>query len=365
MIGWQFILITLVKILAVISGVLTLTTLLTWAERKVSALMQDRIGPNRAGIMGVTAFGVFHAIADAVKLIMKEDFIPGRANRIIFTLAPVLALVPVLTIFAVIPFGNYIRIGTMNVNLQIANMQLGIFFLFAISSLGIYGTFLGGWASRNNFSLLGGLRGAAQMISYEVTLGLTLVGILMIYGSGSLQEMVVKQGQMLWGFIPAWGVVYQFPAFILFMVAAIAENKRTPFDLPEGESEIIGYFLEYSGMRFAMFMFSEFAEIVLIASIATTLFLGGWQIPFLLNDGFHLPGDIMVKLPHFLVAMLQVASFSIKVIFMCWFLLLVRWTLPRFRFDQLMGLCWKGILPLALLNIFITGVIMLIFGEKL
>lgn len=359
-----FIIITLIKIILVYVGVLTLTAVLTWAERKESAMIQDRIGPNRASILGITALGLFHAIADAIKLIMKEDFVPGRGNKIVHTLAPVIALVPPLAIFAVIPFGDRLMVGKYNINLQISDLPLAVFFIFAMSAFGIYGTFLGGWASRNNFSLLGALRGLAQMISYEVTLGLTLAGILMIYGSANLQEIVRKQGEMILGIIPAWGIVYQLPAFILFLASSIAENKRTPFDLPEGESEIIGYFVEYSGMKFAMFMFSEYAEIVLISALATTFFLGGWQVPFLLANGFHFPGNIFVPLPHLLVVLLQVASFSIKVIAFSWFLLLIRWTLPRFRFDQLMSLCWKGILPLTLLNIFITGLFILLFGSK-
>lgn len=358
-----FIIITLVKILLVYGGVLTLSAILTWAERKESAMIQDRIGPNRASIFGIRAFGLFHAIADALKLIMKEDFIPGRANKIVHTIAPIIALLPPLVVFAVIPFGDHLMIGKYNIPLQISDLPIGVFFILAVSSFGIYGTFLGGWASRNNYSLLGALRGLAQMLSYEVTLGLTLAGIFMIYGSASLQEIVRKQGEMLLGFIPAWGIVYQFPAFILFLATATAENKRTPFDLPEGESEIIGYFVEYSGMKFAMFMFSEFAEIVLVSALATTFFLGGWQVPFLMSNGFHFPGNIFVPLPHYLVAVMQVASFSIKVIFLCWFLLLIRWTLPRFRFDQLMSLCWKGILPLSLLNIFVTGLVIILGGR--
>lgn len=360
----SFIIITLIKILIVYGGVLTLSAVLTWAERKESAMIQDRIGPNRASILGFTALGLFHAIADALKLIMKEDFVPARANKIIHTIAPILALVPPLLVFAVIPFGDKLMLGRYNIPLVISDFPLSIFFVLAVSAFGIYGTFLGGWASRNNYALLGALRGLAQVISYEVTLGLTIAGILMIYGTANLQEIVRRQGEMIAGFIPAWGIIYQFPAFVLFLATAIAENKRTPFDLPEGESEIIGYFIEYSGMKFAMFMFSEFAEIIVVAALATTLFLGGWQVPFLEANGFHFPQNIFVALPHFLVVLLQVASFSIKVIVMAWFLLLIRWTLPRFRFDQVMSLCWKGILPLALLNIFLTGAGILLFGGK-
>jgi NADH-quinone oxidoreductase subunit H len=351
------------KILVFLGGVMGFTALLTLAERKVSALMQDRVGPNRASVFGYAFNGLFHPIADAIKMIMKEDFVPARAERLLFTLAPFFALVPVLALFAVIPFGDYVMLFGYQLDLQIADLPLSLFFVLAMSGLAIYGVFLGGWASKNNFALLGAMRGAAQMVSYEVALGLTLVGLLMVYGSASLQDLVRAQGRLLFGLVPAWGVLTQPLAFILFLVAAIAENKRTPFDLVEGESEIIGYFMEYSSMRFAAFMFAEFIEMLLIAMLLTTLFFGGWQVPYLYETGFMLPGGKALALNHYLVAALQVGSFSVKTVFFSWFLLLIRWTLPRFRFDQLMALCWKGLLPLALLNILITGAAMLALGK--
>jgi NADH-quinone oxidoreductase subunit H len=201
------------------------------------------------------------------------------------------------------------------------------------------------------------------MVPYEVVLGLTLVGLMMIYGSASLQDMVRAQGKLLFGFVPAWGVVYQPFAFILFLTAAIAENKRTPFDLVEGESEIIGYFMEYSSMRFAAFMFAEFIEIILVSMLAATLFFGGWQVPYLRETGFMFPGGYALPLNHYLVCAAQSGAFAAKTVFFSWFLLIVRWTLPRFRFDQLMGLCWKALLPLALLNILITGAVMMVLRK--
>ncbi|OIO05264.1 MAG: hypothetical protein AUJ51_00035 [Elusimicrobia bacterium CG1_02_56_21] len=351
------------KILAFLGAVMGFTALMTLAERKVSSLMQDRIGPNRASVFGFSFNGLFHPIADAIKMIMKEDFVPGRAQKLLFTLAPFFALVPVLALFAVIPFGDYVMIYGYQVELQIADLPLGLFFILALSGLAIYGVFLGGWASKSNFALLGAMRGAAQMVSYEVVLGLTLVGLMMIYGTASLQDMVRAQGSLLLGFIPAWGIIYQPFAFILFMTAAIAENKRTPFDLVEGESEIIGYFMEYSSMRFAAFMFAEFIEIVLISMLAATLFFGGWQVPYLYDTGFLFPGGPALPMNHYLVAALQAGAFTAKTVFFCWFLLIVRWTLPRFRFDQLMGLCWKALLPLALLNILITGAVLTILAR--
>ncbi len=352
-----------VKILVFLNAIMGFTALLTLAERKVSALIQDRIGPNRASVFGLTLNGLFHPVADGIKMVFKEDFTPGRAEKLLFTLAPFFALVPVLALFALIPFGDYIMISGYRLDLQIADLPLGLFFVLALSGLAIYGVFLGGWASKNNFALLGAMRGAAQMVSYEVVLGLTLVGLMMIYGSAGLQDMVRAQGKLLFGFIPAWGVVCQPFAFILFLTAAIAENKRTPFDLVEGESEIIGYFMEYSSMRFAAFMFAEFLEIILVSMLAATLFFGGWQVPYLHETGFIFPGGALLPVNHYLVAALQTGAFAAKTVAFSWFLLVVRWTLPRFRFDQMMGLCWKTLLPLALLNILMTGAVMLALGK--
>lgn len=354
---------TALKVLLFLNGVMGFTALLTLAERKVSALMQDRVGPNRAAIFGLALNGLFHPVADGIKMVLKEDFVPGRAQKLLFTLAPFFALVPVLAVFAVIPFGDHVMVFGYKLDLQIADIPLGLFLVLALSGLAIYGVFLGGWASRSNFALLGAMRGAAQMVSYEVVLGLTLVGLLMIYGSASLQDLVRAQGRLLFGWLPAWGVVVQPFAFVLFLVAAIAENKRTPFDLVEGESEIIGYFMEYSSMRFAAFMFSEFVEIILVSMLSATLFFGGWQVPYLYDTGFLLPGGKAIALNHYLVVLLQLASFGAKTVFFSWFLLVVRWTLPRFRFDQLMDLCWRRLLPLALFNILATGAALLWLGK--
>jgi len=353
------ILIILAKIAVVLGSLLTLTALLTWAERKESAMMQDRIGPNRANILKFRLFGLFHPIADAIKLVMKEDFVPGRANKFLYTIAPLIAMFPALVTFAVIPFGDTLIIGGKVIPLQVANLNIGILFVLAIASLGTYGIVIGGWSSSSNYSLLGGLRAASQMISYEVTLGLSLVGVIMVYGSLELDQIVRAQGSLLWGFVPKWGVIVQPLALILFITASVAETKRAPFDLPEGESEIIGYFVEYSGMRFGMYYLGEFAEVVVSAALITTLFFGGWQIPFLTAAGFSFPFGWSIHLPGLLVTLMQVGVFAVKVVFFCWFLLLVRWTLPRFRYDQVMALCWKNLLPLSLLNIVVTGGVIL------
>lgn len=347
------------KVFLVGMMLINMAAILTWVERKESAVIQDRIGPNRASIFGVRLFGLFHPVADAIKMIMKEDFTPQHANRFLFRIAPALALFPVFVVFAVIPFGDVLRIGDRVIPLQIADLNVGILYIFALSSLAVYGTIIAGWSSNNKYSLLGGLRAASQMISYEVSMGVTLVGLFMIFGTVQLDDLVRGQGELFAGWIPKWGIFLQPIGFFLFLAAAMAENKRIPFDLPEGESEIIaGYHLEYSGFRFGMFFLGEYAEIVIISALVTTLFFGGWQVPYLMADGFHFPWGAEIGLPHLAVVSLQVGSFSLKVLFFCWLLVLTRWTFPRFRYDQVMRMGWKMILPLALANIAVTAVVL-------
>jgi NADH-quinone oxidoreductase subunit H len=354
-------LIVLVKVGVVVMGLLSLAGMLTWAERKQSAVMQDRIGPNRANLGRITAWGLLHPMADGIKMIFKEDFIPAGAHRTFHTLAPAAALFPALVVFAVIPFGDVVHLFGRQIPLQVANLNVGIVYIFAISSLAVYGTMLAGWASNNNYSLLGGLRASSQMISYELTMGLSILGLLMIFQSAQLDVIVRQQGELFLGFLPKWGIVLQPLAFFLFLAAAMAENKRTPFDLPEGESEIIGYFVEYSSMKFGMFFLAEFVEIVVLAGLTTTLFFGGWQFPYLQPDGFHWPFALGVwTLPHGLVVLIQIGTFCLKVLLGCWVLLIIRWSLPRFRYDQIMHLGWKFLLPVALVNLLITAVVLLL-----
>ncbi len=241
--------------------------------------------------------------------------------------------------------------------MQVWNLNIGLLYVFAVMSMGIYGFVLAGWASANNYALLGGLRASSQMISYEITMGATLVGLLMCYQTLDLQDMVQQQGALLWGVIPLWGVLLQPLGFLLFATAAMAETKRVPFDIPEGESEIVGYFVEYSGMKFGMFLTTDFVGTILAASLITTLFFGGWQVPFLDDSGFLFPGGSAWQLPTGLIMLLQVGSFMGKVFFFCFVMLLIRWTLPRFRWDQLMRLGWTIMLPLSILNILITALI--------
>jgi NADH-quinone oxidoreductase subunit H len=357
---WLDVLIILIKVLAFITCVFILTLLLTWMERKQSAVMQDRLGANRASIFGVRAFGLLHILADPIKMIFKEDYIPPRGDKFLHTAAPFAALFFALMSFAAIPFGDSIQIAGHAIDLQVLPLNVGLLFVFAMMSLGIYGVFFAGFSSDNKYAFLGGLRATSQMLSYEITMGATLVGLLMIFGSLDLAEINRAQGYLIWGWLPKWGIVMQPVGFLLFITAGMAETKRIPFDLPEGESEIIGYFVEYSSLKVGAFMMTDFVETILIAALIATLFFGGWQVPYLQSDGFHLPWGSFHVLPHLLVSLLQIAAFAFKVFCFCWFLLLVRWTLPRFRYDQLMRLGWKFLLPISILNIFATALILLL-----
>jgi NADH-quinone oxidoreductase subunit H len=352
------------RVAFVMGFILNMAGLLTWVERKQSAVMQDRVGANRASIFGFRMIGLFHAIADPLKLMTKEDFTPARADRGLFVAAPIVSVFFALSGFATIPFGDVLRVGGYTINLQAVPLNAGILFVFAMLSMGVYGVMLAGWSSANNFALLGGQRAAALMISAEVAIGASIMGVCMVYGSLDLQEIARGQGGHWWGVIPQWGLFTQPLGLILFLTAGIASSKRIPFDTPEGESEIIGYSIEYSGMKFAMFMMADFLEVVIVAGMTTTLFLGAWQVPWLFADGFHFPGGLVWSLPHLLVVLLQIGAFVFKVAVMCWFLMLIRWTLPRFRYDQAMRLGWLGLLPLSILNIVLTAAVLLVWGAS-
>ena len=349
--------ITLVKILFILAiTVGFFAPILTWVERKQSAVMQDRIGANRADILGFTALGLFHAIADAVKMFTKEDFIPDGANRFLHTLSPIIAVIPAILTFAVIPFGGQYELWGQDVNLVISDLDVGLLFVFAIASLATYGYVVSGWASNNNWSLLGSMRTASQMISYEVTMGLTIIGVLMVYGTMRLTEIGALQEDIL-----NWGIFLQPVGFFMFFAASIAENKRIPFDAPEAESELVaGYFTEYSGLKFGMFFMAEFIEMVSIGAIVTILFFGAWHIPFVttatLFSWFEILGTNGANL---MVMLIHIAVFFAKVIFFIWFQMTIRWTLPRFRYDQIMKLGWKILLPLSLVNVVVTGLVIL------
>jgi NADH-quinone oxidoreductase subunit H len=343
-------------------GVLNLAALHTWLERKQSAIIQDRIGANRASILGLRIMGLFHPLADAIKMFTKEDIVPAGADRTLHTLAPFFSVFFALVAFAAIPFGDRLVIGDRVIELQIAKLDVALLYIFATLSLGVYGVILAGFASRNNYALLGGLRATAQMISYEIALGIAVVGVILIYGTLDLQELVRGQGRLLGGWLPMWGIVVQPVAFVVFLAAALAETKRAPFDLPEGESEIIGYFVEYSGMKFGMFYLADFLETIMVACLATTLFFGGWQVPFLTPDGFHFPWGATLHVSQWSYVLLGVASFSTKVLFFCWLFMQIRWTLPRFRYDQLMRLGWLGLFPISVANVLVTASVVTFLG---
>ena len=293
-----------------------------------------------------------------MKFLLKEDVVPAGVDRRLHFWAPIIGLMPALVAFAVIPFGDVVELAGRTIELQVARLDVGVLFVLAMAGLGVYGVVLGGWASNNRWSLLGGIRGSAQMISYEIGMGLALVAVVLTYGSLDLQTMVRAQNHFF-----GWGIFYQPLGCLILIVAGVAESKRIPFDLPESESELVsGYFTEYSGAKHLMFMMADFVEVVLVAALVTTFFFGGWQVPFLDRTGFHFPGAGPLALPSIVVALLQITSFGVKLVFFTLFQIVVRWTLPRFRYDQLMHLGWKGLLPLALANVMLTAGFVLWFG---
>jgi NADH-quinone oxidoreductase subunit H len=354
------------KALFVILLALQVVALGVFFERKVSAVMQDRIGANRASIFGVAALGLINTlVADPVKFLLKEDVVPAASDRLLHFLAPVLSILPLLVTFAVVPFGDVLVVGGRTINLQAAELNVGLLYVLAMISIAVYGVVLAGWASNDRWSLLGGIRGSAQMISYEIAMGLALIGVVLTYGTLDLQAMARAQGALLWGWLPAWGILYQPLAFVIFLTAGVAESKRIPFDLPESESELVsGYFTEYSGAKHLMFMMSDFVEVVLVAALVTSLFFGGWQIPWLARDGFRFPGGAELALPSLVVALLQVAAFALKVTFFTLLQIVIRFTLPRFRYDQLMRLGWQGLLPLSLANVVASAAVIVVLAER-
>ena len=401
-----------------------------WLERKGSAIIQDRIGPNRTGILGFRLFGMVQNFADVVKLVMKENIVPTNVNRFYFMLAPFWAMTVSLLPLLVVPLAAPLDLLGHSIRFQAADLGVGVLFILSITSMGVFGIILAGWSSNNKFSLLGGLRSSAQMISYELSMGLSMVGLLMVYQDVRMTSIVETQGKILtaWGHtlpLPNWGIFLQPVGFLLFLVAAFAETNRNPFDLAEGESELVaGFHLEYSSVKFSLFFMAEYCNMVVAAFVIATLFLGGYQVPFASTETLQqnpkltlallcvtvgllkgLAGIFLYKrgqqqkhlftgvkrtepflfaglcfavtaaaivflavgltteLPQWLnsvlTLVLQFTCLMLKVLFFCWLFVWVRWTLPRFRYDQLMKLGWKLMLPLALLNLLVTGVIIL------
>ncbi len=412
-------LVTIIKAVLIPVVVLNFIPLLIWIERKGAAYIQDRRGPNRANILGIRLGGIVQNFADVVKLLMKEEFIPAGANRFYFLLAPFITMFIYFVTTAVIPFADDIHIGSWTLTLRVADLNVGVLYVFSMASLAVYGIMLAGWSSGNKYSLLGALRASSQMISYEIALGLAVVSLFMLSGSVDLNEIVRNQSAN-----PiSWNLVRQPLAFLLFLVASFAEANRTPFDLPEGESELVaGYHVEYSSMKFALFFMGEYTAMIVASAVIVSLFVGGWQVPFIPTEELVLGAPYYLKLALMSLGMLsilgglmlvmrfrknkwkdardyevlvfgipaivigaalvaflgagrlpeavlwpawvapvfaavvQFTAFIAKVLFFCFFFVWIRWTLPRFRYDQLMSFGWKGMLPLALLNVMVTGV---------
>ncbi|MCC7344713.1 MAG: NADH-quinone oxidoreductase subunit H [Deltaproteobacteria bacterium] len=405
----------ILKILIPFLVIMQILPFLIWLERKGAAYIQDRRGPNRASILGLRLGGLIHSLADVVKLIFKEDIVPSHVNKFVYTLAPFLAMAVACMTFAVIPWAAPLDWKGSPFTLQAVDLNVGILYLFAIASMGVYGIMLAGWGSNNKYSLLGGLRSSAQMISYELTLGLSVVGVLILAGSLELNAIVQNQGAN-----PLfWNAIRQPLGCILFVVSAFAETNRLPFDLPEAEAELVaGYHVEYSSLKFALFFMAEYANMIVASALMATLFFGGWQVPFVSTEAlrahatpifyysvlgigvfsilagwflarrkpkvvYHDARDRETKvlgIPAILVGMalvvgqvllgplalgetgsqaaaaaFQFGAFLLKILFFCWVFIWVRWTLPRFRYDQLMNLGWRVMLPLALLNVVVTA----------
>ena len=316
---------------------------MTWGERKIAAILQDRVGPNRAG-----PFGLFQPLADGLKMFMKEEMIPGTSNKILFILGPCFFMLTACMTGVVIPWGSGLTIDGVTYPMQITDINIGLLYMIGVVSLGVYGIMIGGWASNNKYSLMGALRASSQMISYEIAMGLALIALVMWTGTLSLGEIALQQDE---GYA---NIIYQPLGFIIFMICAFAETNRAPFDLPESESELVGgYHTEYSSMKLGFFLFAEYINMFISSAVMATLYFGGYNFPF--QHELGLEGNTL--------AILQTVALFAKILIFIFIFMWVRWTLPRFRYDQLMSLGWKVLLPLALLNIFLTGIGMYIFGK--
>ena len=342
---WTILLEKTILILAVVSISLVVAMYATWAERKVAAVIQDRRGPNRAG-----PFGLFQPLADGLKLFMKEEIIPNASSKFLFIAGPALAMITALMTSAVIPWAPKVNLFGREINLQIADINIGILYIFGVVSLGVYGIMIGGWASNNKFSLLAAIRGASQMISYELAMGISIIALLMLTGSLRLSVIVGQQTEGL------WNVVYQPLGFLIFFICALAECNRTPFDLPEAENELnFGYHQEYSSMKLGFYLFAEYINMFISGVVMSTLFFGGYDIPFINEQ--QMWGDA------WWAGLIGFGVLMAKALFFVFVFMWIRWTIPRFRYDQLMNLGWKGLIPLSLLNMVITAVVILLLQK--
>jgi len=391
---WLDAIVTILKIATLLVGVLGLVSYVVLAERKVSAFIQERVGPNRVGLP-IVGFGKSLALgqplADALKFLLKEDYVPGHVNKFYFWLAPALAVIPPLVTLSLIPYGSVLDFSWLglwikesfslqgeladavvqsltNVPVVVANVNVGLLLVFAITSLSVYGIVIAGWASNSKYPFLGGIRSSAQMISYELAMGLSVVPLLMLAGTMNLGELIAYQRQHGWFLLPIFAeelnwksFVYLLPvavSFVIFLVSAFAETNRLPFDLPESETELVGgYHTEYSSMKFALFFLGEYAAMIVASSLLVVLFLGGWTFPGVLGYG-AIPDGV----GSFLWGLANIAVFFAKLLFFILFFMWVRWTLPRFRYDQLMYLGWKVLLPLAIGNVLVAAFLVVVVG---
>jgi len=346
MIDWGILLEKSILILAVVTVSLVIAMYATWAERKVAAVIQDRLGPNRAG-----PFGLLQPVADGLKLFMKEEIIPSSSSKFLFIAGPAIAMVTALMTSAVIPWSHSINLFGRDINLQIADINIGMLYVFGVVSLGVYGIMIGGWASNNKFSLLAAIRGASQMISYELAMGLALIALLMLTGSLRLSVIVSQQAEGMFN----WNIMYQPLGFIIFFICALAECNRTPFDLPEAENELnFGYHQEYSSMKLGFYLFAEYINMFISGVVMSTLYFGGYDIPFVNEANWG---------HAWWVGLVGFGVLMTKALFFVFVFMWIRWTIPRFRYDQLMNLGWKTLIPLSLLNMVITAVVSLLFNK--
>lgn len=338
------------KTVVLFGTIVTTVPLMIWVERRGAALIQDRPGPNRVGPMGL-----LQPIADSIKFFMKEDPIPHHVNKVLYCLGPFLSLLPACLIIAALPFGDFAMLGERRINLQIADLDVGILYLLAVSSLGVYGILFGGWASNNKFSLIGAMRASSQIISYEIPLGLAAASAVMTYGTFSLREMAVFQEGTIFGFLPNWGFFYQPLGFLVFFISAFAETNRLPFDLAESEAELVaGFHTEYGSMKFATFFMAEYMNMATISGVVATLYFGGWHLPWIADSTVL----AWVGGNQNWLALVQFLTFLAKIAFFLCVFVWVRWTLPRFRFDQLLKLAWGSLIPLALVNLVVSAVLL-------
>jgi NADH-quinone oxidoreductase subunit H len=342
----DFLIYKLILVSAIFGVTLLIAMYSTYFERKVAAFIQDRVGPDRAG-----PFGILQPLADGIKFFMKEEIIPNVSNKTLFILGPCIAMMTALMAGVVIPWGSSLEINGVQYSLQIADINIGILYIFAVVSIGVYGIMIGGWASNNKFSLLGAIRASAQMISYELAMGLSIIALIMITGTLSMKEIAAMQGGGVGSDWNMWHIVYQPVGFMIFIICAFAECNRMPFDLPETETELVGgYHTEYSSMKLGFYLFAEYINMFVSSAVMATLYFGGYNFPFM-ND---------LGLSQNAITIIGTIGLFIKIFFFIFFFMWIRWTLPRFRYDQLMNLGWKGLIPLAIVNLMVTAIIMIL-----